>query len=79
MPALRSAASSILLVAFEVGERWWKIGCTVGLGRTPRVRTVPAGAPAAVLQEIVRAKRRFGLPLEVPVISGYEAGRVGFW
>jgi transposase len=74
-----SAANSILLVAFEVGERWWKIGCTVGLGQAPRVRTVPAGAPAAVLQEIVRAKRRFGLPLEVPVISCYEAGRVGFW
>ena len=32
-----------------------------------------------VLDEIARAKRRFGLPETAPVVSCYEAGREGFW
>jgi transposase len=68
-----------LLVAFELGEQTWKIGSTVGFGQVPRVRNVPAGEVAQVLEELVRAKRRFGLPPEAPVVSCYEAGRIGFW
>ena len=52
---------------------------TVGFGQVPRVRNVPAGEVAQVLEELVRAKRRFGLPPEAPVVSCYEAGRIGFW
>ena len=55
-----------LLVAFELGEQTWKIGSTVGLGQVPRVRTVRAGEVAQVLEELLRAKRRFGLPPEAP-------------
>jgi transposase len=32
-----------------------------------------------VLQEVAQAKRRFGLPESVPVVSCDEAGREGFW
>ena len=36
-------------------------------------------APALVLDEIKKAKLRFGLPADAPVLSCYEAGRDGFW
>jgi transposase len=68
-----------LLLAFELGERTWKLGFTIGLGQRPRIRQVPAGATDRVVEEIARAKRRFKLPDETAVISCYEAGRDGFW
>lgn len=68
-----------LLLAFELGERTWKLGFTIGLGQRPRIRQVPAGATHRVLEEISRATRRFKLADETPVISCYEAGRDGFW
>ncbi len=74
-----SAATPSLLLAFELGERTWKLGFTVGMGQRPRVRQIPAGAVGLLAAEIAHAKRRFGLPAEVPVISCYEAGRDGFW
>jgi transposase len=40
---------------------------------------MPAGAVQVLLEEIGRAKQRFGLPADAPVISCYEAGRDGFW
>src|SRR5207302_5851761 len=33
----------------------------------------------ALAREVQRAKRRFGLPDDAPVVSCYEAGRDGFW
>src|SRR5262245_21743462 len=74
-----SAMTPSLLVAFEMGERAWKLGFTVGMGQRPRVRQVPAGAVDMLANEIARAKRRFGLSAEGAVISCYEAGRDGFW
>jgi transposase len=68
-----------LLLAFELGERTWKLGFTTGLGQRPRVRQVPAGAVDRVLEEVARAKRRLKLVDETSVISCYEAGRDGFW
>jgi transposase len=68
-----------LLLAFELGERSWKLGFTTGLGQRPRIRQVPAGAVPHVLTEIVRAKVRLKLPAETAVVSCYEAGREGFW
>ena len=74
-----TAPRSCLLLAFELGERTWKLGCTVGLGQRPRMRPVPAGALDRVWAEIAEAKRRFHLGADTPVISCYEAGRDGFW
>jgi transposase len=52
-----------LYVAFELGQKEWKLGFTVGFGQKPRER----------------AKRRFGLSRRARVLSCYEAGRDGFW
>src|SRR6267378_888006 len=74
-----SAAKPSLLVAFELGERAWKLGFSSGMGQRPRVRQIPAGAVGVIANEIARAKSRFGLAAEAPVISCYEAGRDAFW
>jgi transposase len=74
-----SASTITLLLAFELGQRSWKLGFTTGLGQRPRIRQVPPGAVDRVLEEIARAKRRFKLLDDTPVISCYEAGRDGFW
>jgi hypothetical protein len=57
-----TAPTGCLLLAFELGQRSWKLGFTVGMGQRPRIRQIPAGAVGALVTEIVRAKRRLGLP-----------------
>ena len=74
-----TAAPVCLLLAFELSERTWKLGFTIGQGQRPRVRSIPAGAVDRLVDEIGRAKARFGLPGDTPVVSCYEAGREGFW
>jgi hypothetical protein len=54
--------SITLLLAFELGERVWKLGFTTGLGQRARIRQVSAGAVDRVLEEIARAKRRWKVP-----------------
>ena len=71
--------SDCLLLAFELGQRAWKLGFAVGMGQRPRLCQIPAGAVSVLENQIARAKRRFGLPAEAPVVSCYEAGRDGFW
>jgi transposase len=67
-----------LLLAFELGDRKWKLGFTTGLGQRPRLRQVAAGAVNQVLDEIGRMKRRLKLAADAPVVSCYEAGREAF-
>ncbi len=78
-PAETTAPTGGLLLAFELGQRSWKLGFTVGMGQRPRIRQIPAGAVGTLVTEIERAKTRLGLPADSPVISCYEAGRDGFW
>ena len=78
-PDESTAPSCGLLLAFELGQRSWKLGFTVGFGQRPRVRQIPGGAVDMLAMEIAMAKRRLGLPPDSPVISCYEAGRDGFW
>src|SRR5207245_11473167 len=66
-------------LAFELGNRDWKLGFTTGFGQPPRERTIAARDLAALATELTQAKRRFALPAEAPVLSCYEAGRDGFW
>jgi transposase len=66
-------------MAVELAWGQWKLAFTTGMAQSPRLRTVPARDTKAVLREIERAKQRFGLPADTPVISCYEAGRDGFW
>ena len=68
-----------LFLAFELGANQWKLGFTTGAAQRPRERHVPARHLEAVREEICRAQARFGLPEDAPVLSGYEAGRDGFW
>jgi transposase len=77
--AVATAVAPTLLMAFELGERSWKLGFTTGLGQRPRIRQIPARATDRVLEEIAHAKVRFGLPATAQVTSCYEAGREGFW
>jgi len=67
------------VVAFALREKTWKLGCTTGHGQKPRERSMPARDHERVLDEIAQAKRRVGRPETAPVVSGYEAGRAGFW
>jgi transposase len=69
----------VLYLGLELGWKSWTLAFTVGTGQKPRVRTVVARRELTLLSEIKKAKRRFGLPEEAPVISCYEAGRDGFW
>ena len=45
----------------------------------PRLRTIAGRDTELLLVEVKKAKRRFGLPEQAPVVSCYEAGRDGFW
>jgi transposase len=74
-----STSAPVLHVAFELSEKTWKLGFTVGLGQKPRLQQVGAGQLEGVLQQIARAKRRFGLAEDVRVVACYEAGMEGFW
>jgi len=69
----------VLHLAFELSNKNWKLGFTVGLGQTPRERSVPARDMTRVFAEIAAAKRRFKLEDSTRVVSCYEAGRDGFW
>ena len=74
-----TAPTGGLLLAFELGQRCWKLGFTTGMGQRPRLRQIPAGAVSALVTEIERAKKRLELSADAPVTSCYEAGRDGFW
>jgi transposase len=68
-----------LHLAFELSWNEWKLAFTIGHGQPARLRTIAARDLATLLQEIAKAKRRFGLPDATGVVSCYEAGRDGFW
>jgi transposase len=73
------STAAVLLVAFELGERTWKIGFASGIAAPARFRQIPARALDRLRHEVTVAKRRLGLPAAAPVISCYEAGREAFW
>lgn len=74
-----TAALATLYLAFELGSTRWTLGFTDAPAQRPRIRTIAAGDLHALEQELLSAKARFGLALETPVRSCYEAGRDGFW
>src|ERR1700734_2034936 len=74
-----STQTGVLYLAFELGDKDWKLAFTIGLGQKPRLRSMKARELPLLQAEIAKAKSRFGLPAEAPVKSCYEAGRDGFW
>ena len=73
-----TAEASALYMAFELGEKNWKLALG-DVVRSPSRYTVAAGDTAALLECIAKAKARCGLAPETSVRSCYEAGRDGFW
>jgi transposase len=71
--------TTTLGLAFELGWNEWKLAFSTSRLQAPRLRTIRARDLAALAEEIAKAKARFGLSAETPVISCYEAGRDGFW
>ena len=78
-PAESTGSTSMLFMALELGSKKWKIAFAVGLRQRPRVVQIAAGDVSRLQEEITRATTRFGLAVDVPVRSCYEAGRDGFW
>lgn len=74
-----STLEEVLYLAFELSERQWKLGFTVGHGQKPREVSIRARDLGRLKEEVERAKRRFGLTAEGRVVSCYEAGRDGLW
>ena len=70
--------ASELYMAFELGEKNWKLSLGDGARSASRY-TLAAGDTAALLECIAKAKARCGLAPEARVRSCYEAGRDGFW
>jgi hypothetical protein len=68
-----------LHLALDLGNTTWKLAFATSIAHAPRVRTMPARDLAQLACEIAAAKARFGLPADALVVSGYEAGRDGFW
>jgi transposase len=66
-----------LYMALELSKKYWKLGFRSGARH--REVTVVAGDRAAVVREIGKARQKFGLAENCRVVSGYEAGRDGFW
>ncbi len=84
MPATHAShpnttATPTLYLAFDLGWTSWSLAFTTGMAQKPRLRTIPARDLDALRREVERAKQRFGLPADTPVVSCYEAGRDGFW
>lgn len=69
----------VLYLALELGCHDWKLAFATGPADNPRLRCVGARHTKDLLSEIARAKKRFGLPDDTPVVSCYEAGPDGFW
>lgn len=68
-----------LYLAIELSNKEWRLGFTIGLGQAPRLRKLKACKLSGLLEEIGKAKVRFRLPEDTPVLSCYEAGRDGFY
>ena len=72
-------ATPKLYLAFELGWTSWNLAFTTAIAQKPRLRTIRARDLDGLQREIRRAKVRFNLPDDTPVVSCYEAGRDGFW
>lgn len=75
----QSVSEPTLYVAFELGQKDWKLALTAGVGIAPWLRTVASGDLRAVTRALQVGRARWGLPADARVVSCYEAGRDGFW
>jgi transposase len=78
-PQPSSVSDAPLYVAFEIGKTSWTLAMTAGFGIGAWVQTIRPGDWPGLQHRLARARDRFGLGGEAPVVSCYEAGRDGFW
>lgn len=71
------AMGETLYMAVELSWKKWKL--CFGDGSRARQVSVDAGDLAGVVEQVERAKAKFGLAGGCGVLSCYEAGRDGFW
>jgi transposase len=74
-----STTEPVLFVAFELSEKIWQLGFSLGHGQKPREHTMAARDRKRLLDEVAQARSRVGLCETAPVVSCDEAGREGFW
>jgi transposase len=74
-----SKTAGTLYVAFELGWDGWKLAFATALGDNSRQKNVNPRRLESVSAEIKKAKAKFGLPADGPVVCCYEAGRDGHW
>lgn len=65
-----------LYVAFELGEKDWKLAMSPGLEARPRLRALRARDTSRLLEVLEQERARLGAE---QIVSCYEAGRDGFW
>jgi transposase len=73
----RIPTAAVLYMAFELGQNRWRV--RFGDGSRTREIEMRARDLERLNEEVAKARRRFGLPAEVRLLSCYEAGRDGFW
>jgi transposase len=66
-------------VAFELSAHTWRLAVTTDRREAARHYVVAAGDVFGVREKLARARAAWTLPASTPVVSGYEAGRDGFW
>ena len=65
-----------LYVAFELGEKEWKLAMSPDLHTRSRLRTLRSRSTRRLLEILEKERLQFGA---VRIVSCYEAGRDGFW
>ena len=71
-----TAQGRTLFVAFELGEREWKLAWAPALDARPKGATIQGRDTRRLLEILERARQRVGA---ARIASCYEAGREGFW
>jgi transposase len=66
-----------LFMAMDLSNKNWQLA--FGDGSRERFHGIPARSETALMREVSKAKAKFGLPVDAPVVSCFEAGRDGFW
>jgi len=66
---LQSPISQQLNLAFELSQKQWKLGFTIGMGQRPRIRTIQARDLQALQWKVQEARHRFRLPDTVTTLS----------
>jgi transposase len=71
------ASEPVLYMAMELSDKQWRLA--FGDGTRQRQVVIAADDIAALSEQIDRAKAKWSLSANCPVVSCYEAGRDGFW